>query len=396
MSNNRRYVRSPLWANVLFPPQDMPLADNPDLPPAEEERRPSWWLYCADKEDLQGAKWRPEKDPPTPVSNPWVWRCVACQKILTPRFYICAACEAERKCKGRELVEGNPRCQPGGDLEDIYAAKCEARRERDQARANARLEVSVDPDLLLHPNKHDPDDREEGWDTPSELATTFEPEHDNDNITLDDVAEIRNVRGGYYGASGRLAAERSWYTAKRRPRDVWRHTRIEWAVEYTLWEPYPDEELNKLYRKAYKGGLHRQRPPKRAAEEADGAEERLLEWRKRLDRLLLLARLPPLEEQSVRLYGASMKQVDIADRLGVTQPRVSEALARAQAKLRVLAGNRPRGFPAFHVVTYPKEPNPPTGGHVVRDKPYNTDALLSYWQDNPDKASWRETPKHLR
>jgi len=277
------------------------------------------------------------------------------------------------RCKGGDLTADNPRCQPGGDLYIIYELKCMARADRDRARADARREISVDPDLLLHPQSEDPDDREDGWGAPP------------------GVAEARIVRADHYGAY-RMAAERSWYTGRKRSQHVWRYTRPEWAVELTLWAPYPDENLNKAYRRVCR--LHRMVTPKPATETADDQEGLTEAWRGELSRLLAAVELSPAERQILELSGKGVRQADIAATMGLSQSRISQVLSAAVAKLR-----GPQARPArdpWRRIIRPKEPPAPTGGHVARDKPYNTEALLSYWRDNPDKARWQERPKHLR
>jgi len=433
MSNNRRYVGPPLWVDMIFPglkndphetihypggkawtnihgpdlgpidkrrknPQlDIGEARGPIVPVRVQQKRPEWLTYCASDADLirlAPKGWAGTTDPPAPERSPWEWRCIVCRKKLTRGFYICAEHEAEYNCKGRDLTADNPRCQPGGDLHLIYELKCMERADRDRARAGRRREVAVDPDILLSPKSHDPDEREEGWDAPSELSATFAPERDDDAITMDDVAVTQRLATGYYGQAGRLAVEHSWNAPKRRVYDAWRYTRSEYATDLTLWEPYPDESLNKQYRKAYKGRLYRKRQAKRATETADGAEERLDGWRAELERLLTTVALSPAERQILELASKGIRQADIAATMGLSQSRVSQVLSATLAKLRGPQA-RPERDPWRRIIR-PKEPPAPTGGHVVTAGPYRTDALRSYWQDNPDKASWRETPKHLR
>lgn len=307
-------------------------------------------------------------------NDPWAWHCIRCQRRITARFWLCRDCERDLRCKGSDLTADNPRCQPGGDLYIIYELKCMERADRDRARAAARREISVDPDLLLHPQSEDPDDREDGWGAPP------------------GVAEARIVRADHYGVTYQMAAERSWYTGRKRPPHVWRYTRPEWAVELTLWAPYPDDNLNKAYRRVCR--LHRMLTPKPATETADDQEGLTETWRAELAKLLTTVALSPAERQILELARKGERQVDIAATTGLSQSRISQVLSAALAKLR-----GPQARPArdpWRRTVYPKKATAPTGGAVVRDKPYNTEALRSYWRDNPEKARWRESPKHLR
>jgi DNA-binding CsgD family transcriptional regulator len=447
MADRRPWRGPPLWGDILdrteprevylrvFPPgkDGMPMElgitglpfwekrtiGSPPLRPehplslAQLKKRAAWWLYCATTEDLQPKGWRPEKEPPARVQSPLDWYCVRCGKKLTRGWWLCAACEAELNCKGGDLTEDNPRCQRGGDLYVLFELKRLVRHERDTAKLDMKREASLDPDVLpvytpdgalasenLAGAEHGDTWRDTmaGHGTVSPDSLYFSEVPDELASSEDDgianifeanpfaVATTARLSEGYQGRFGYMAVERSWHPPRGRRYDAWYYTRPEWALEHMLWAPYQEDSLNRAYRRACYG-LSKPKRPTRAVLVEDGEDERREAWHTEFEQLLSSVALSPLEHQVVTLARDGTKQVRIAEIVGLSQPRVSETLSRARAKLRAnarppqLNAARPRPVKGKRVIRPKKAPAPPSG-QVGRDRAYDTSVLK---KEAPDK-----------